>query len=340
VFRFPAFRLLLPLLLAAAMTTSTAAKPATTASTPAAASSSVATSAPTSTTTTAAAASPAPASTPAPAPSRLREEADAHALAAILADQGKLLNALENDPATQRLPFNERERRVLDLCRRYEALSSRRPEDAVVMVLYGKFLRLVSNRDLALQWFEKAARLMPDSAIIKHQRGLHAAEDGDYKAALPLLEAAAAREPRIAGYHFHLGEFLTVWRDHLVKDGLLTRAACDAKMLSAFRAAAVLKPGETAYPWRFAMSFFDCEKPDWAAALAAWDVLIPAAKEPLEREALALYRARVLAGLGRYDEAAGLLALSKTPRFETSRAKVREVLAAAARAPKPAPQGR
>jgi tetratricopeptide (TPR) repeat protein len=201
------------------------------------------------------------------------------------------------------------------------------------MILYGKFLRQIDDRARANEWFKKADRLMPRFAVVKHQLGVYAAEEGHYKPALEWLETAAKLEPNTAVYHHHLGEFLSVWQRHLVKDGLLTRPVCDEKMQTAFRRAAALKPTETGYLWRYAVSFFDCEKPDWHAALLVWDALSVRAKTPLERETLGLYRARVFIGLGRRAEAERLLAASKSPQLESSRAKIREALKPLAPAP-------
>lgn len=269
---------------------------------------------------------PAPAVVPPTHGTTLRDEADARALETILRDQGNLFASLEKDPDTKRLPFDEQERRVLDLRNRYEALLNRRADDGAVMILYGKFLRQIDDRANANKWFKKADRLMPNLAVVKHQLGVYAAEEGRYKIALNLLETASKLEPRTAVYHHHLGEFLSVWQAHLVKDGVLTRAACDEKMQTAFRLAATLKQDEPAYLWRYALSFFDCEQPDWLKALVVWDALSVRAKTPLERETFSLYRARVFIGLGRRADAERLLLASQSPQLETSRAKIREAL--------------
>lgn len=256
----------------------------------------------------------------------LRAEADAQVLAEIVKDQAALLDAVNQDPETVRLPQAEKERRVVELMQRYEALLARRPRDGELMILYGKFLRLVDAREKANTWFEKADALLPGQAVIKHQLGAYAAEEGKYTRALGLLEAATALAPQVAAYHYHFGEFLATYQAHLVRDGLLTRAACDAKMQEAFLRATELNPGETGYRWRYAESFFDCEKPDWLRALVAWNSLAAEATTPLERETLGLYRARVLIGLGERAEAEQLLAASKTPQLEGTRARLRELL--------------
>ena len=277
------------------------------------------------------------AATPSPGPaleaSNLRAEADAQVLEKLIRDQNALLAAIQNDPETVRLPHAEKERRVLDIMRRHEALLAQRPGDPALMVLYAKFLRLVDARAEANRWFEKADALLPRTPVIKHQLGAYAAEEGDYRRALELLETAVRLEPQTAIYHFHLGEFLAIYQSHLVRDALLKRAECDAKMQAAFARATTLAPDESRYRWRHAESFFECEKPDWTQALRAWDALRAQAPTAAMREAATLCRARVLIELGRHREAQRALDASKLPGLEATRARLREQLKRAENAP-------
>jgi hypothetical protein len=141
-------------------------------------------------------------------------------------------------------------------------------------------------------------------------------------------------EPKTAVYHYHLGEFLAVYQRYLVVDKLLKRDECDAKMQAAFERASALNPAEAGYLWRFAESFFDCENPDWRRALSVWNSIAAKVKAPLEREAVSLYRARVLLELGRRADAEQILGASKSPKLEASRAKLRELLKTKAAAEK------
>jgi len=210
---------------------------------------------------------------------------------------------------------------------RYENFIAAHPDEPAVIVLYAKFLRLINARELANRWFEKADKLLPDTAVIKEQLGAFAAEEGRPAQALPLLERAVALAPETAVYHYRLGEFLAVCQPALVAAKTLTRAECDARMLAAFAAAARLAPGEAGYAWRHAESFLDCEKPNWALALAAWDKIAARTEKPLLREAVSLHRARALIGLGRKTEARRLLDASRAPELSASRARLSALLA-------------
>ncbi|MDR2430292.1 MAG: hypothetical protein LBD14_05335 [Puniceicoccales bacterium] len=261
-----------------------------------------------------------------PGTADLKTEADAQVLEKLLRDQHALLDALQNDPETMRLPQAEKERRVLDIMRRHKALLAQRPGDPLIMVAYARFLRLVDARAEANHWFEKADALLPDTPVIKHQLGAHAAEEGDYRRALDLLETAVRLDPQTALYHFHLGEFLATYQRHLVRDALLKRAECDAKMQAAFARATALAPAENRYRWRHAESFFECEKPDWKQALGVWETLRAQAATAAMREAATLRHARILIELGRLREAQNDLDTSKSPGFEAARAALREQL--------------
>ena len=270
---------------------------------------------------------PAHATTPPPTPQlTARDEASAKNLSAILADQKTLLDALQNDTEIKRLPQAEKEQRILALARRYETMLEKRPDDVAAMIFYGKFLRLVDARSEANQWFLKADTLAPNLAVIKHQLGVYAAEEGRIISALDLLETAIRLEPRTAIYHYHFGEFLATYRTHIAHSDLRTREDCDTKMQDAFRLAAELNPTEITYHWRHAQSFFDCEKPNWPKALVTWEQLEKKLKTPREHEVLGLYKARVLIELGRSAEAKRLVDASKSPEMETSRARLRTLL--------------
>ncbi|MDR1817256.1 MAG: hypothetical protein LBR07_03550 [Puniceicoccales bacterium] len=222
---------------------------------------------------------------------------------------------------------NAKELRARSLMARYENFIAAHPDEPAVIVLYAKFLRLIDARELANRWFEKADKLLPDTAVIKEQLGAFAAEEGRPAQALPLLERAVALAPETAVYHYRLGEFLAACQPALVAAKTLTRAECDARMLAAFAAAARLAPGEAGYAWRHAESFLDCEKPNWVLALAAWDKIAARTEKPLLREAVSLHRARALIGLGRKTEARRLLSASRAPELSASRARLSALLA-------------
>lgn len=266
---------------------------------------------------------------PVPTAEELREEAQLRTIAQLLEDQSALLKVINEDPEGARLPHAEKERRVKELILRYERCLRDEPEDVDVLLFYGKFLRAVDARREANGQFEKADKILPHQAMVQDQLGVYAAEEGDFRKAWALLGRAVQLEPKTAVYHYHLGEFLATYREHLVREKILRGGECDWKMLRAFQRASELAPEEAGYLWRWGESFFDCASPDWERALAVWNRIAGKAGTPLEKEVTGLWRARVLVRLGRSAEAEKLLAASRTPQLENSRKRLREEMDAA-----------
>lgn len=242
-----------------------------------------------------------------------------------LAAEGKaLLDAFAKADAKPEtaLPQAEKERRVKTLLTRYEALLRDNPDDLAALLLYGKFLRAVGDRELAFKIFMRADRVSPALPVVKHQLGAHLAENGDYAAALPLLRRAVELAPKEARYRYDFAEFLALAGEALVSGNHLSRVGRDRLMLENFAAAANLKPAEAGYRWRFAESFLDVEKPDPAAALAAWEAIARDTKTDAEKEVVALHRARWLIDLARTDEARPLIRASRAPSLDATRRRL------------------
>ncbi len=235
------------------------------------------------------------------------------------------------------IPDLERSRRLAPIAARYENHLKRYPEDAEAFVLYAKFLRDGGDDEGAAEYFEKARKLQPGWAVVWQQLAAIAAERGDGLKAFPLMKRAAELEPGQAVYHLQLGELITAFRDELLKSGIFeTRDAADTAMQNAFRAARALAPHSPETAVRYAESFYDVEKPDWRAALEAWNVAqrtfaaratdedVPAAT--LRREMLELHRARAYAELGNDDESEKILECITDGRLAYSCARIRKII--------------
>ena len=289
----------------------------------------------------AAAATPAPAAGPqSPAPALTPAElARANELRDLVTDGKALLDMFaKTDGARETaLPQADKERRVREILARYERLLRDNPDDPEALILYGKFLRAVGERELAFKAFLRADRNAPDLAVVKHQLGAHLAEDGEYSEALPLLRRAVELAPAEPRYRYDFAEFLAAAGDPLADSRVLARDERDRLMLENFAEAARLKPAEAGYRWRAAEAFHDVAKPDARAALAAWDALAREARTDLEREAVSLHRAKWLILLGRSDEARKLIAASSTPSLDATRRKLLDLLQTHTKALRPGP---
>ncbi len=222
------------------------------------------------------------------------------------------------------LPQAEKERRVRILINRYELLLRENPDHPETLLLYGKFLRRVGERDLAYKVFQRADRADPALAVVKHQLGAHLAENGEFAAAYPLLARTVALAPAEPRYHYDFAEFLAA----AAESGDLpdSREVRDRLMLTHFDTAAQLKPGEAGYRWRAAEARYDVRTPDAAEALARWDALDKAATGETEKEVISLHRARWLIALNRPGEARKLIMVSRSPQLHTTRGRLLDML--------------
>ena len=248
------------------------------------------------------------------------------------------LRAIYVSLAEPGIPDLERSRRLAPIAARYENHLKRYPDDAEAFVLYAKFLRDGGDDAGAADYFEKARKLQPDWAVVHQQLAAIAAERGDGLKAFPLMKRAAELEPGQAVYQLQLGELITAFRDALLKNGTFeTREAADAAMQNAFRAARALAPRSPEVAVRYAESFYDVEKPEWQAALEAWNVAqrtlaealqdhAETAESTLMRGTLELHRARAYAELGNCDASEKILGGIADERLAYSCARIRKII--------------
>ena len=189
----------------------------------------------------------------------------------------------------------------------YDILIQKNPDFAPAYVAYGMLLGKVGMTKAAVGIMLKANKLDTEIPLVKNELARYLAEDGKMAEALPWLMAAIDLEPKEPLYHYHLGKLLTEGRDEFIRTGQFTRAALDRAMFEAFQRAAELAPGNFAYVYRQAESYYDLETPRWDEALAAWKKLETQVSTPLEHQTLQLHEANVLLKQGKPAEAHALL---------------------------------
>lgn len=209
-----------------------------------------------------------------------------------------------------------------DLTRLYDAHLLAFPKDLESRLLYGKLLRRLGQVERAHEVFVEADRIDPNVAVVKQQLGNFLAETGEAQAAVRLFLRAIELDPEVALYHNQLGELLHHFRDTLLRTGQFSRDLLDRQMLEAFGSAVRLAPEQMAFRLRWAEAHYDVRKPDWPAALAAFDGAMVYARSEAERQAIILHRARCLKELGRLDEARALAESVDDPRLQTSRSLI------------------
>ena len=213
-------------------------------------------------------------------------------------------------------------RRLNELIQSYRAYLADHPGDVEALVLYGKLLRRVGEKEQAFRAFLKADDIDPQIAVVKQHIGNHLAETGKGKAALTFYLQAVDLAPKTGAYQFGLGQLLFEFRDTFVEEGIYTRETLDRNMLKAFRKAARLEPGNFTFRMRLGEAYYDLANPDWKAAHTHWRKLRQDADTDLRRQIIDLHRARVLGKLGRHGEAKALAASVTRPGLQKSKQQV------------------
>lgn len=208
----------------------------------------------------------------------------------------------------------------------YESVIAANPEELVSLLLYGKLLREIGERERAHQIFLRANALAPEVAVVKQQIGNYYAEEGNHPLALACYLQAIELEPEVAVYHFGLGELLHLYRESFRRDGAFSDLQIDNLMLESFAQASRLAPGNPDYRLRWAESHYDLANPRWEDAESAWKVVLQHAAPGLETEVVHLHLARVHAEQGEMAEAESALSAVTHPSLEKSRTQVARMI--------------
>lgn len=199
------------------------------------------------------------------------------------------------------------------------------PDEVMPLILYGKLLRRLGERENAQALFMRANSLDPSLAVVKQQLGNYYAEEERPGVALALYLEAIALAPEEAVYYYGLGELLFTFReDFLAEPEAFTRRSLDSQMLEAFRQAVNLAPENHDFQMRYGEAFLDLEQPDWLSALAHWENFQQRARPGAEADAVRLHRARALLALGRTIEAQAQARAVKTEALLATRDRILE----------------
>ena len=200
-------------------------------------------------------------------------------------------------------------RKAQDLVAMYEAYISENSNDTHALLLYGKFLRKVGQNEHALTYFLKADTINPKLAVVKQQIANYLVEKQRPVDALPFFIAAIEIDPSVPEYHFHLGNFLHIFKDKIIGAELLSKDSLEKFSNNCFEKAAQAKPDSFDYRLRYAQSFFDCKKMDPKKALKVWESIEEdfGNLSKIEREYLNLCKARLLWELNEGKKAKSLI---------------------------------
>lgn len=216
------------------------------------------------------------------------------------------------------------------LCFEYEDFLRRNPSLATGYVSYAMLLDspIIDERKRATALLLKANRIDPELPLVKNQLGNHVAEQGKPLEALNYFLAAVRLAPKEPLYHYQLGTLLAEARDDFLKSGEWTRPQIDAAMQRAFLEASAFSANDWRFAYRYGLSFYDVETPDWDTALAFWTQFEGTLKPGVERQTCRIHRAKILLTQGEVAEAKELLGTVTEPALAKQKAKLEGELAA------------
>ncbi len=266
-------------------------------------------------------ATPSPAAEPLKGPPAAESKAQAE-LRVLVARQKELLAVV--DQATEASAIEDLRPPFQKLVNDYEQYLKDYPTVAAGYTSYAVLLGkpVLGERKRAAALLLRANELDPDQPLVKNQLGNYLAEEGRPLEASNYYLAAIKLAPDEPLYHYQLGTLLAEAHDDFLKSGQWQRPALDDAMHEAFRQATVLAPGNVGFAYRYGVSFYDLEKPDWTGALKYWRALEEQLSGKVEKQTIRLHEANVLLKQDKAAEARALLATVDEPVLQNQKQKL------------------
>ena len=223
----------------------------------------------------------------------------------LVARQKATLAQVEN--AGENVDQENLRAQLQQICNDYDVLLRQNPRFAPAYVAYGLLLGKIDNRKESIGMLLKANALDKELPVVKNQLGNYLAEEGKPIEAMNYFLAAIQLDPKEPLYHYQLGTLITEARDDFLKTGQWTRAQLDKTMQEAFLQATLNAPDDWRYAYRYGLSFYDLEAPEWETALQFWKDFEKKLKPGVEQQTCHLHQAKVLVAQHHLDEARATL---------------------------------
>ncbi len=152
----------------------------------------------------------------------------------------------------------------------YASLGAKYPRDAAVKNGHAEFLWSIGEQTRAVETWEAAAEIEPENALVLEHLGGSYLAAGKVKKAAALYARAVASAPKNAAYRFTFANVTFLFRHELLDATQPDEAAVLDHALAHFAEASRLEPLNLEYARAYAETFYNLAKPDWKAALAAW----------------------------------------------------------------------
>jgi tetratricopeptide (TPR) repeat protein len=237
----------------------------------------------------------------------------------------------EAEKAGEKLDEENIRGQLQQLGNEYETLIGRNPKFVPAYVAYGLFLGKVDNRKDAIGILLKANALDKNIPVVKNQLGNYLAEEGKPIEAMNYYLSAIQLEPKEALYHLQLGNLIAEARADFMKTGQWTRTDLDKTMQNAFLQAMQCAPDDWRFGYRYGLSFYQVEKPDWDAALQFWKDFEKKLPADTQQGAARINQAKVLLAKGLPEDAKTVLGTVTEPALADEKEKLIAEIGAAAK---------
>lgn len=212
----------------------------------------------------------------------------------------------------------------------YSSLITRNPRDVAVRSARAEFLWQRGDQAGAITEWQIAEKFDPKNAEILSHLGDGFLARGEARKAADYYARAAASSPASAPVHFALANVQFLFRHELLDEARPDAASVLDSALAHFAEASRLAPENADYARAYAETFYSVQKPDWVAALSAWQTV---QRLNLQPDFALLNQARIHLKLGQFDAARRSLQQIQAPDYQKLKSRLEKKVAAEAKTP-------
>ena len=203
----------------------------------------------------------------------------------------------------------------------YAELSAKYPRDAAVRNAHAEFVWARGEPERAVGMWEEAVALDPKNAAVLDHLASGWLAAGEVKKSAAFYARAVESAPENAAYRFAFANVTFLFRHELLSAAQPDEAAVLDHALADFAAASRLAPLNPDYARAYAETFYSLPKPDWSAALTAWQHF---AEISPQKDFAQSNLARVHMKLGQKDAARACLEKIQGADFQKLKARLGE----------------
>jgi tetratricopeptide (TPR) repeat protein len=195
------------------------------------------------------------------------------------------------------------EQRFEPVKKAYQNFLDLHPNHTKARLAYGSFLNDIHDEEGAVDQWEKARTLDPKNAAAWNNLANIYAHRSPIKKGFEYYEKAIELKPTEPVYIENLAVCVYMFRKDAMDYYHLTEDQVFDKALALYRQAMKLDPNNFILASDYAQSFYGTKPPRYSEGLAAWKLVLPLARDEIEREGVFIHMARIETKLGNLADA-------------------------------------